>query len=482
MNLAALLLGLLLAVAPPACGSSVADAAENEDWEQASALLAAGEEANVAQPDGMTALHWAVYHGEQSAVTRLLRAGADPLVTTGYGVPPLSIACQNGEASLAKALLEAGADADAKLPGGETLLMTAARTGNDEVVALLLGQGAEINATEANGQTALMWAASAGNEEAVRVLLEAGAKIDLASRQGFNALHFAARDGRTGAAGLLLDAGADVNAAMQPKKPGGRAPRKGMSPLMLAVESAHFELALELVRRGAEVNDQRSGYTPLHAISWVRKANWGDNPNGDPEPRGSGKLNSLDFVRRLVAAGAETNACLEGNPGGPKQLRHKGCSPVLFAARTADLPLLELLVELGGDPLLPNRQGCTPLMACAGVGVQSVGEEAGTEPEVLETLTFLLDQGADVNTVDDNRETAMHGAAYRNFPRVVELLARHGADPKQWDHKNKSGWTPMRIAEGYRPGSFKPHPETQAALRDALGAFPSKVGSADAHE
>lgn len=470
LNLAALLFGLLLAAIPPAGASSLADAAEDEDWQRTAALLEAGAEANAAQPDGMTALHWAIYHGERSAAARLLEAGADPRAATRYGVSPISIACQNGDASLTGALLEAGADANAKLPGGETPLMTAARTGNAGVVAMLLEHGAGINATEANGQTALMWAASAGNDEAIRILLDAGAENEIASGQGFAALHFAARDGRAEAAGQLLDAGADVNAAMKPKNPGGRAPRKGMSPLMLAVESAHFELALELVQRGADPNDQRSGYTPLHVISWVRKANLGDNPSGDPEPRGSGAVNSLAFVRQLVAAGAQINACLEGNPGGPKQLKHKGCTPVLFAARTGDLLLVELLVELGGDPLLPNRQGCTPLMACAGVGVQSVGEEAGTEPEVLKTLTFLLAQGAAVNTVDDNRETAMHGAAYRNFPRVVELLTSHGADPAVWDHKNKSGWTPMRIAEGYRPGSFKPHPETQAALRAALAA------------
>ena len=53
-------------------------------------------------------------------------------------------------------------------------------------------------------------------------------------------------------------------------------PCYGMSPLLLAVESGHFELALQLVEHGADPNDQRSGYTPLHAVSWVRKANLGE--------------------------------------------------------------------------------------------------------------------------------------------------------------------------------------------------------------
>ena len=141
---------------------------------------------------------------------------------------------------------------------------------------------------------------------------------------------------------------------------------------------------------------------------------------------------------------------------------------MLYAAKTADVPLMKVLVELGADPMISNADGCTPLMAATGVGVRSVNEEAGTEPEVVEAIDYLVSLGADVNTVDRNKETAMHGAAYRNFPLAVTRLAKHGADPQIWDHKNKSGWTPIMIAQGHRPGSFKPSPETEAALRAAM--------------
>ena len=129
---------------------------------------------------------------------------------------------------------------------------------------------------------------------------------------------------------------------------------------------------------------------------------------------------------------------------------------------------MQLLVELGADPSIANAEGATPLMAAAGVGVRAVGEEAGTEPEVIEAIQFLLDHGNDVNAVDENKETAMHGAAYRNFPRVVEFLASRGADSATWNHKNVSGWTPVMIAQGHRPGSFKPSPVTVAALNAAM--------------
>src|SRR5262249_55573581 len=76
--------------------------------------------------------------------------------------------------------------------------------------------------------------------------------------------------------------------------------------------------------------------------------------------------------------------------------------------------------------------------------------------------------GNDINAVDDNGETAMHGAAYKSFPKVVQLLAEKGARIEVWNRKNRRGWTPLSIAEGYRPGNFKPSVETLAALHRVL--------------
>jgi hypothetical protein len=243
---------------------------------------------------------------------------------------------------------------------------------------------------------------------------------------------------------------------------------------MLAVESGHFELAMFLITGGADPNDGRSGFTPLHAITWVRKTNRGDGIDGDPPPRGSGKLHSLDFVRQIVAAGADVNARLKQGSGGRAKLNMRGATPFLLASKTADVILLNLLLQLGADPTIPNVDGCTPLMAAAGIGVTAVGEEAGTEAEVLEVIQMLVRLGADPNVVDANGETAMHGAAYRCYPRAVKLLAEVGADPQVWNHKNNYGWTPGLIAAGHRPGSFKPSPETIAAIETAMQRSPEQ--------
>src|SRR6185436_19077015 len=147
-----------------------------------------------------------------------------------------------------------------------------------------------------------------------------------------------------------------------------------------------------------------------------------------------------------------------------------GATPFLLAAKTADVPLMRLLVGLGADPLLPNKDGCTPLMAAAGVGTRAPTEEAGTEPEALEAVDYLLSLGADVNTVDKNGETAMHGAAYKSLPKMVQFLSGKGAQIAIWNQKNKHGWTPLLIAEGYRPGNFKPSAETIAAIHAVMSA------------
>lgn len=463
---------LLLCVIPNAIAAAaearLAAAAEKGDRAAVGAIMQQGADINAAQADGMTALHWAVYRNEPDTVELLLHAGADVTAENRYGVTPLSLACLNGDSAIVESLLTAGADPNAALPGGETVLMTAARTGKLGPVQALLASGADVDAKEQNGQAACMWAAAEGHVEVVDALLEAGADFRTPLKSGFTPLFFAVRGGHAEVVQRLLQAGVDVDEAMQPKSSFNRSPEKGMSALSLAIENGHFELALRLIEAGADPNDQRSGFTPLHRITWIRKPNSGEDPDGDPPPAGSGEVTSLQFVRALVDHGADVNAQLKKGRSGRGVLNLTGATPFLMAAQTADAPLLRLLVELGADPMLPNADGSTPLMAAAGLGALAPPEHAGTEPEALETLEFILELGGDVNAVDQNGETAMHGAAYKSFPGVVQWLADHGADIEIWNRKNRYGWTPLLIAEGYRPGNFKPSAETIAALHQVM--------------
>jgi hypothetical protein len=53
---------------------------------------------------------------------------------------------------------------------------------------------------------------------------------------------------------------------------------------------------------------------------------------------------------------------------------------------------------------------------------------------------------------------------------AVEFLAAKGAKIEIWNRKNSHGWTPLRIAEGYRFGNFKPSPDTIAAFHKVMAA------------
>jgi ankyrin repeat protein len=459
---------LALLIIPTFASSPLADAVEKQNRPAIQSLIHSRSDPNAPQSDGTTPLHWAAYLDDLETAKALIKSGANVAATNRYGVTPLSSACANGNTELVELLLKSGADPNTKLSGGETALMTAARTGRIGPVKSLLDRGADVNAKERKGQTAIMWAAAEGNTDVVDLLLKSGAEFKAPLENGFTPFLFAVREGRLDTVKLLLKAGADTNEPMHPKHPNGKNVRPNTSALIIAVENGHFEVANALLEAGADPNDQRSGYTALHTITWERKPPRGDGDDGVPPPIGSGKMTSLQFVRKLVEHGADVNLQLASGGGGKGVLTHKGMSPFMMACFTADIPLMKLLVEFGADPLKKNADDSTTLMAAAGLGALAPPEESGSEDECLEAVDYLLAKGADINAVDKNGETAMHGAAYKMYPRVVELLAKRGAKIEIWNQKDKWGWTPLRIAQGYRPGNFRPSPETTAAIKSVM--------------
>ena len=412
--------------------------------------------------DGTTALHWAVHVDDLARAQALLEAGARADATNQFGATPLALACTNGSAEMITLLLEAGASTDAA-PSQEPPLNIAARTGKAGALRVLLAHGADPNTQDARrAQTALMWAAAEGHLEALRLLLESGAKTDARSEGGFTPLLFAVRQGHAEIVMHLLDAGAPVNDCLKSRG-------EGPSAVGLAVINAHWELAAYLLEAGADPDYTWQNRNALHTLTWVRRPGAGSN---DPSPPGSGAMSSLELVEAFARHGADLDARVTASRTGVRtKSNFDGATAFFLAARTADAELMRLLAELGADPLIPNKDGTTPLMAAAGVGVQSPGEDPGTPAEVYEAVEAALEFGGNVNAVDTRGETVMHGVAYKYAASAVPLLVAHGADINVWNKKNKTGWTPLRIAVGvHRTMNLRSSPECAAALRKVMTA------------
>jgi uncharacterized protein len=453
------------------------EAVKHQDKPAVRALLNQKVSPKAAQPDGATALHWAVQWDDLDTATLLLRAGADPNASNDYGVTPLGLACANGDnPAMVELLLKSGATVEAATSRtSETALMMAARTGSVAAIKLLVAAGAEVNAREVVlGQTALMWAATEGNTDVVQFLLEFGADVHAKSNAGYTPLLFAARTGDVQLSQLLLDKGANVNEAAT----------DGETALLIATIRSHTTLGKFLLDKGADPN-LGPGYTPLHwaAGDWtsnpdviVDEALLSEDDEWSPLEGLHGRAKT-DFLKLLLAHGADPNARAEGNPperrgrilsGRARGGALAGATPFLIAARDGDVTVMRLLVAAGADPLLANKQKTTPLMMAAGVGVH--GPTSVTERDALAAVKLCVELGIDVNAVDANGETALHGAAYRGITgamTIVPFLVEHGA---KLNVTNKYGWTPLAIAEGIWYGVSDTRSDQTAELLRKLGA------------
>src|SRR5690606_28554445 len=162
----------------------------------------------------------------------------------------------------------------------------------------------------------------------------------------------------------------------------------------------------------------------------------------------------------LLEAGANPNAQLKRFPPyrslradrGADGVLGIGTTPLIRAARAADLGAIKLLLEHGALVDLPQDRGVTALMVAAGMDRRSIDTRGKftREIELLEAAKLLLDAGADVTRTDDRGRTPLHGAASQGMNDVVRLLVERGADPLA---KDGDGLTPLDTALGLTGGA-----------------------------
>jgi uncharacterized protein len=466
-----------------------------------------------------TSLLEATYEGNVERVTELIRGGANVNEANLFGATPISQAALRGDTRVLKLLLKAGADPDSPNAEGETTLMVVARTGNVEAAKLLVTAGAKVDAREHwGGQTALIWAAAQNQPAMISYLVSRGAKVDARSavrdwprrmtaeerpkdmnRGGMSGLMFAAREGHVAAVVALLAAGAD---------PDFNDP-DGSTALIVALMNGHWDTAKLLIDAGADVNAwDLWGQTPLYMAVDMNTLPTGariELPTMD-------KATGLDIIKLLIAKGANVNAQLKLRP--PYRMVSQdrladpaidcGTTPLLRAAKAADLPTMQVLLAAGARVDLPNAYGHTPLIVAAGATRGRATPTRGgnyTEEQAIDAVKLLLAAGADVNAsgykgnpaargeslrctgyvaIDDcfKGETVMHGAALHGWMKLAAVLKQAGADV---DSVDADGLTPLDYAMGrYRLGFLENQPVPQLKIAEGLRALGAKRESANA--
>jgi ankyrin repeat protein len=488
----------LLAIASLGAAShspSVALAVQNRDRAGVVALLKERADVNAPTADGTTALHWTAYWNDVDIATLLLRAGAKVDVANRYNATPLWLACTRGNAQMVETLLKAGADPNAFALQAESPLMAAAFAGSAESVKALLTRGAFVNAKdEWHGQTALMRAV--GNHEphpdVARVLIEHGADVNLRSKAGLTALLLAVRQHDVESVRLLLEARADVNdkVASDPTATGPRvsSPGVGTNALRVAINHSYYDIAELLLDKGADPNATDSaGFTALHAAV-MRRA--GGNPERGDRSEGELDENSTQFLKTLLARGANPNAALplkrlppNFNPDGYpsiENVQYAGATPLWIAAVLADVEGMRILHAAGANPNVSSIEKTTPLMVAAGLGygtrgptVRFGGRRQNTEQAVLEAVTQLVVWGNDVNAVNENGQTALHAATLSGGTAIIRFLVDHGA---RLDQKDTIGRTALAVAEQHRTDESRTNQSLDREQIDATYELLRKLG------
>jgi len=441
-SLGALCLSVLLWGASPA-DAPVADAAMRGDTERVQELLRGGADVNVAQGDGMTALHWAAERGDAEMAGMLVYAGANLEAVTRIGdYTALHLGARAGQAAVVTTLAEAGAKiAAVSTAGGATPLHFAAASGSAAAVTALLDHGADVDAREDHwGQTPLIFAAARGRTEAVSVLARRGADVavttlvvdvgalsaaDRAAGQrrdqildafraeaGPNseawrpsptevqAAIVAARQTPDAGEAFTADREREVNALRQELGP-AEVQQAQDAAMARGVRDGGGQVGGRIGGQGGRAGGQGPGQAAQDGAQYVSQAQAGRQSGGFTSLVGA--IGGMTALIHAVREGhAETAfALLDAGADIDQQSAGDATSPLLSAAINGHFDLAIQLIERGADPTLASVAGTTPLFAALNTmwapkarypQQQAYQQQNATHVDVMRAL---LEAGAD---------------------------------------------------------------------------------------
>ncbi|XP_030650854.1 ankyrin repeat and SAM domain-containing protein 6 isoform X2 [Nomascus leucogenys] len=401
--------------AEPEAGAEPAGA-ETAGPGAAAAAVGAPVPVDCSDEAGNTALQFAAAGGHEPLVRFLLRRGASVNSRNHYGWSALMQAARFGHVSVAHLLLDHGADVNAQNRLGASVLTVASRGGHLGVVKLLLEAGAFVDHHHPSGEqlglgssrdepldiTALMAAIQHGHEAVVRLLMEWGADPNRAARTvGWSPLMLAALTGWLGVAQQLVE--------------------KGANPDHLSVlEKTAFEVALDCKHRDlVDYLDPLTTIRPKTASSQLLKRAHLDQS----QPRVTSALwrllhplGSIKGCKRPVFSPPASRLAMR-MPALTGTDEEKRRPDIFHALKMGNFQLVKEIAD--EDPShvnLVNGDGATPLMLAAVTGQ-------------LALVQLLVERHADIDKQDSvHGWTALMQATYHGNKEIVKYLLNQGAD------------------------------------------------------
>ncbi|KAL3282867.1 hypothetical protein HHI36_006026 [Cryptolaemus montrouzieri] len=412
-------------------------------------LVGIGSPTNDEDAQGCAPLHLAAgYDKEGKCVEYLLEHSADPFKRDKRGFTPLHYAAA-GNNTNAVDILQYANIYKGDSPTQVTPLHLAAKLGNDDIVQAILEQGVDVNAQDLLlGITALMLAAREGHLRCVQSLVGAGASVIICDKtNNMTAVHYSAKNGHHECLLQMLrkkDGKKSINMVDSLQR----------TALMLAVSSNHIECVRALLEYSEDVEkvvnmeDADSHSSLFRAVVFGQskivqllltknaKANLAD-VNGKRVihlAAACGHLACLQILLEFLEpeditvmdsqqCSALHWACYRGNTSCVELLLQKNLfkilegnkfSPVHCASFSGSVQCLQLLVNSFGTEIihLQDSRKRFPLHICALHGHTDAAK-------------YLLDQGAEVDVLDEEERTPFIAAAQFGQNQIIELLLNY---------------------------------------------------------
>ena len=379
-----------------------------------------------------------------------------------YNTPDINKCYENGQTMLLyiisryddvealRTLIDNGADVQTHCtPRFESLFIAAINNPSAAVTELLINSGANIVDRDFERNTALILAATFNkSSKVINTLLDYGLKTGTTNKYGYDALMLAAyENGRLPIIQALLDNEADVNA---------RDP-EGHTPLMAAALKGRDDVMKYLIQRGADYKAEDKNN--INVLNYYTQRIYLEDEEFKQLPKGKSPSERLYAEFQYIAKkNKEHNEELKRSIYAPDPeaalntaIEHfaysdakdeNGCTTLLNAARQ-NLPLsfIERLVNAKANVNASCLSGRNALMFLA-----AHAETSSDAENQIKKVLYLIENGVDINAVDENGNTAlMHAVANHAHTDFILTLIKAGADINAANKQNETAlWITVR--------------------------------------